>query len=93
VVAANAGGVRELVRDGSTGRLYDPRHPAEAIAAVRGLCSDAALRTAFGARARAVAENCGWRVETTRLLASYRHAIALAAARRSPVREAGAAAD
>jgi glycosyltransferase involved in cell wall biosynthesis len=93
VVAANAGGVRDLVRDGSTGVLYDPRHPAEAIAAVRGLIADGTLRAAYGARARAVAETCGWRSETTRLLASYRHAIALAAAGRAPVREAGAAAD
>jgi glycosyltransferase involved in cell wall biosynthesis len=58
VVAANVGGVREIVQDGETGSLVPPRDSEALVAATEPLLDDAALRQRFGeaARARAVAE-------------------------------------
>jgi glycosyltransferase involved in cell wall biosynthesis len=58
VVAANVGGVREIVQEGETGSLVPPGDPEALVAATEPLLDDAALRQRFGeaARARAVAE-------------------------------------
>lgn len=58
VVAANVGGVREIVQDGETGSLVPPRDPEAIVAASEPLLDDPELRRRFGeaARARAVAE-------------------------------------
>jgi glycosyltransferase involved in cell wall biosynthesis len=58
VVAANVGGVREIVDDGETGSLVPPRDPEAIVAATEPLLDDPALRRRFGeaARVRAVTE-------------------------------------
>ena len=58
VVAANVGGVREIVEDEETGSLVPPRDPEALVAASEPLLEDPDLRRQFGeaARARAVAE-------------------------------------
>jgi glycosyltransferase involved in cell wall biosynthesis len=58
VVAANVGGVQEIVRDQETGSLVPPQEPEALVAASEPLLDDPELRRRFGeaARARAVAE-------------------------------------
>ena len=58
IVAANVGGVREVVHDGETGSLVPPRDPEALVAATELLLDDPELRRRFGeaARVRAVAE-------------------------------------
>ena len=58
VVAANVGGVREIVQDGETGSLVRPRDPEALVAATEPLLDDPARRRRFGeaARARALAD-------------------------------------
>jgi glycosyltransferase involved in cell wall biosynthesis len=52
VVATRAGAIADVVADGETGILVDPRRPAEVAAAFHKL-TDVRLRTQFGAAARA----------------------------------------
>jgi glycosyltransferase involved in cell wall biosynthesis len=58
VVAADVGGVREIVDDGETGALVPSRDPEAVVAATEPLLDDAALRRQMGeaARVRAVAD-------------------------------------
>jgi glycosyltransferase involved in cell wall biosynthesis len=58
VVAADVGGVREIVGDGETGLLVPPRDPEALVAATEPLLDDAVLRRQMGeaARVRAVAD-------------------------------------
>jgi glycosyltransferase involved in cell wall biosynthesis len=58
VVAANVGGVGEIVENGETGFLVPPRDPEALVAATEPLLNDAARRRRMGeaARARAVTE-------------------------------------
>jgi glycosyltransferase involved in cell wall biosynthesis len=58
VVAADVGGVREVVRDGETGALVPPRNPEALVAATEPILDDPLRRERIGqaARARAVAE-------------------------------------
>jgi PEP-CTERM/exosortase A-associated glycosyltransferase len=79
VVAADVGGLRELVRDGETGVLFRAGN-AEALAGVLGrVAGDADLRRGLGERARAhVVEERSWR----RIAARYLDVYAAAAERR-----------
>ena len=52
VVAANAGGLPEVVEHGVTGFLHDPNHIAGHVAAALRLLSDEPLRRAMGRRGR-----------------------------------------
>jgi glycosyltransferase involved in cell wall biosynthesis len=52
VVATTVGGITEVVTDGTDGLLVEPRQPPAWAAAVAGLLSDPARRTAMGARGR-----------------------------------------
>lgn len=52
VVAADAGGLRELVEDGTTGFLVPPRDPAALAAKIRLLAGDPVLRQTMGAAGR-----------------------------------------
>ena len=56
VVAANDGGVPELVEEGRTGLLVPPGDVAAFAAAVRRLLEDTGLRQRFGSAARQRAE-------------------------------------
>jgi glycosyltransferase involved in cell wall biosynthesis len=51
VVASNAGGLPEIVRDGSTGFLYEPRNPKDLADKVEALVRDPELRASFGRKA------------------------------------------
>ena len=53
VVAGREGGVADVVADGATGLLVEPRAPAAFAAAVRSLLLDPARRRAMGAAAQA----------------------------------------
>lgn len=57
VAAARIGGVPELITDGDSGLLFNPRAPAEIQRAVQRLLDDPALRQRAGQRARQAAEN------------------------------------
>jgi len=52
VLAANVGGVPDLVQDQVTGVLFDPRDPASMESALRSLLDSPALREAIAGRAR-----------------------------------------
>jgi glycosyltransferase involved in cell wall biosynthesis len=56
VVAARAGGLAEVVRDGEDGLLVAPGDPAALAGAVAGLLADPAARRRLGAAARARVE-------------------------------------
>jgi glycosyltransferase involved in cell wall biosynthesis len=88
VVAANVGGVREIVHDGETGSLVPPRDPAALVDATLPLLGDAALRRRLGeaARVRAVADFDLDRCADTHVTA-FERAIAHRATRRLPRRK------
>ncbi len=78
VVAADAGGVRDVVQHEETGFLYDPAESKGALEPIRRLLGSRTLAETFARRGRAAAEGCSWRRETEGLLASYEFAIARA---------------
>ncbi len=55
VVATRVGGLVDLVRDGETGRLVEPRNPVALATAVIELLDDPALMAVMGARGRQIA--------------------------------------
>jgi glycosyltransferase involved in cell wall biosynthesis len=75
VVAANAGGLRDVVRDGENGLLYDPRPRKGALAPIRRLLASRGLRLELARMGRKSAENASWEAETRRLVAAYEQAI------------------
>ncbi|MBM3554399.1 MAG: glycosyltransferase family 4 protein [Alphaproteobacteria bacterium] len=56
IVATDAGGCREIVREGENGLLVRPREPAELAEALIRLLTDRALRNRLGERGRKIAE-------------------------------------
>ena len=60
VIAADAPGVRESVRDGETGFLVRPNTPRAFAAAIERLCADPGLVTEMGAAGRRFAEYFTW---------------------------------
>lgn len=89
VVAANAGGVPDLVTHGETGLLYDPSEEGAAARAVSQLLERApdSMR-ALGQKGRARAEASSWMAETEGLVENYRQAITLHRRRRDAPRTA-----
>jgi glycosyltransferase involved in cell wall biosynthesis len=75
VVAAEAGGIPDLVEHEENGVLYDPQRPLEGAAAAAALLSDEARRRQLAARGRKLAEQCDWDSETRGLVRSYQKAI------------------
>jgi FixJ family two-component response regulator len=71
VVAADAGGIPDIVRDGVTGHLFKPGDEEGAIAAVRRLLSDPAHYEAIRREARLDAEKWSWAAATRRLEGFY----------------------
>lgn len=57
VVAANIGGMREIVRDGENGFLFESENSAELARVLERLIENPALRSALGSQARADYEN------------------------------------
>lgn len=56
IVASRIGGIPELVRDGATGFLFEPKNSRELSERLRALLDDAGLRTKLGREARRVVE-------------------------------------
>jgi phosphatidylinositol alpha-1,6-mannosyltransferase len=56
VIAGNAGGVRDAVKDGQTGLLVDPEKSDEIAAAIRRLAADSELRLRLGQEGQARAK-------------------------------------
>jgi glycosyltransferase involved in cell wall biosynthesis len=75
VVAADAGGLRDVVQHGENGLLYDPSRRKAALAPVRELLASRGLRLELARMGRKAAENASWEAETLRLLAAYEVAI------------------
>jgi len=73
VVAARAGGIPEMIRDGVTGYLVETE--SEAIERVRALLDSQQLRKAIGQCARASASRRNWKNTTLQLLRQYEEAI------------------
>ena len=77
VVAAAGGALLELVEDGVTGLLVEPRNADALRSAVQCLLADDELRRRLGAAARARASaRFGWAHVTDRTLEVYRQALA-----------------
>ena len=78
VVAADAGGLRDVVAHEETGLLYDPRESKGALEPIRRLLGSRTLAESLARAGRAAAERCSWRAETRGLIGSYELAIELA---------------
>jgi glycosyltransferase involved in cell wall biosynthesis len=71
VIAADAGGLRENVRDRETGILVPPRDPAGFAEAIEALVADPRRRFALSAAARELAVQRDSAIEDTELLTRY----------------------
>jgi glycosyltransferase involved in cell wall biosynthesis len=76
VVAARAGASHEVVEDGVSGLLYDPRSSGSLIEAVSRVMGDGDLRARLGKGARAAAETRSWEAATRTLRGYYEEALA-----------------
>lgn len=75
VVAARAGGVPDLVRDGHNGMLFEPGQPAAAAMTLRRLLGAPALREALRVNGRRQAELWGWAAAASDLRSHYEAAL------------------
>lgn len=71
VIAANAGGIPDIVTDGVNGYLFDPQDEGGAIAATQRLLSNPAERETLRHNARQEAERWGWAAATRQLQHFY----------------------
>ncbi len=72
VIAADAGGFRESVREGQNGFLAAPDRPAEFARAIVRLTEDDVLRRSLAANARRTAEERDISIENAELIQQYR---------------------
>jgi glycosyltransferase involved in cell wall biosynthesis len=84
VIAADAPGVRESVRDGETGFLVRPPSPAAFAAAMTRLCDDPALVERMGSTGRRFAEGFTWERAARETLADLEQIVAGAARGTAP---------
>lgn len=75
VVAADAGGMRDVVQHDETGFLYDPAESKGALEPIRRILGSRTLAQDLARRGRAVAERSDWSAETRALVGSYEFAI------------------
>jgi glycosyltransferase involved in cell wall biosynthesis len=73
VIAANAGGIPDIVTDGVNGYLFDPADERGAIAATERLLNNAAERAQLRQNARQEAERWGWAAATRQLQGFYQN--------------------
>ncbi|MBD1910552.1 MULTISPECIES: glycosyltransferase [unclassified Leptolyngbya] len=71
VIAANAGGIPDIVTDGVNGYLFDPEDEEGAIVATRRLLSNPEERETLRRNARQEAERWGWAAATQQLRGFY----------------------
>jgi glycosyltransferase involved in cell wall biosynthesis len=72
VVATAVGGIPEIIEDGVSGFLVQPRHPADAADRILRLLRDTGLRQRMGASARQrVAEKFDLRANVAELVRLY----------------------
>jgi glycosyltransferase involved in cell wall biosynthesis len=79
VVAANGGGVPDVVRHGFNGFLFPPRDAVAAAAAVRTVLEDSMARELIRVAGRREADRWTWASATEDLRRWYRRAIELEA--------------
>jgi glycosyltransferase involved in cell wall biosynthesis len=72
VVAANSGGIPDIVTDGVNGYLFDPKEPDSAIVATQKLFADSTARQQMRKNARQEAEKWSWMAATSQLRDYYR---------------------
>jgi glycosyltransferase involved in cell wall biosynthesis len=72
VIAANAGGIPDIVTNGVNGYLFDPMDENGAIAATQMLLANPATRESLKLNARTEAERWGWSAATRQLIDFYR---------------------
>lgn len=75
VIAANRGGIPDVVQDGVTGFLYEPDFPGDLLAQSKRLLTNRALRQPMSWSARQEAERWSWTSATEQLRRSYVRAI------------------
>jgi glycosyltransferase involved in cell wall biosynthesis len=76
VVAANSGGIPDIVTDGVNGFLFDPTDESGAIMATRRLIEATVEREVMRQNAVAEAERWGWAAATRQLHQFYRQVLA-----------------
>jgi glycosyltransferase involved in cell wall biosynthesis len=76
VIAANAGGIPDIVTDGVNGYLFDPTDENGAIAATQRLLSHSGEREMMRQNARIEAERWGWSAATRQLQSFYQEILA-----------------
>jgi glycosyltransferase involved in cell wall biosynthesis len=76
VIAANSGGIPDIVTDGVNGFLFDPQDENGAREATARLFADAELRSQLRLNARQEAERWSWSSATTQLQSFYGKVIA-----------------
>lgn len=76
VVAANSGGIPDIVTPGENGFLFDPLDDQGAIAATQQIFATDILRHSLRINARAEAERWGWRSATQQLQQFYQGVLA-----------------
>jgi glycosyltransferase involved in cell wall biosynthesis len=76
VVAANSGGIPDIVTDGENGFMFDPKDDNGAISATQRIFAMGDLRDTLRVNARAEAERWGWRAATQQLQRFYREILA-----------------
>jgi glycosyltransferase involved in cell wall biosynthesis len=81
VVGARSGGTLDLVRDGSTGKLFEPGVASDLRSQLRYMVNNPADRIAMGHAGREVAERRSWPSVMNELMGYYDHVL-----RRTPYR-------
>lgn len=76
VIAANAGGIPDIVTDGVNGYLFDPTDEQGAIVATQRLLANQEERELLRQNARQEAERWGWAAATKQLQGFYRSVLA-----------------
>jgi glycosyltransferase involved in cell wall biosynthesis len=75
VIAANSGGIPDIVTNGVNGFMFDPTDEQGAIVATQQLFRNAADRATLRQNARAEAERWSWSAATTQLAGFYQQVI------------------
>ncbi|MFV9503549.1 MAG: glycosyltransferase family 4 protein [Oscillochloridaceae bacterium umkhey_bin13] len=71
VIAANTGGVLDIINDGQTGLLFDPERPAQLGLLVAQLKANPSLRAALAERGLAHARSRSWQATMDQLIDYY----------------------